>query len=202
MNVKLSENIFQYRSARGWSQNDLADALDVSRQSVSKWENNLAVPDLDKLIRMTGLFEVSLDELVFGPKAEADKPKGEENVLIRIPSARIIAGLIMLIFGMIFFLLSVFWGDHILLGEAFGELCSSVIVLLSLSLIATDNFRVLSVCALIYFLYSIVCFGVMNVTSLTNYLFTFVAGCVILVWFIVCGLRATKGREQAEVPVQ
>ena len=50
--VNLGENIYKNRTAKNWSQSDLAEALDVSRQSVSKWENNAAMPDLDKLMKM------------------------------------------------------------------------------------------------------------------------------------------------------
>lgn len=62
--MNLGENIYQLRTAKNLSQGDLADALEVSRQSVSKWENNSAVPELEKLIKMAQLFKVTLDELV------------------------------------------------------------------------------------------------------------------------------------------
>lgn len=61
--MNLGENIYNLRTQKNMSQSDLADALNVSRQSVSKWENNSAIPELDKLLRMSELFEVSLDEL-------------------------------------------------------------------------------------------------------------------------------------------
>jgi len=189
--MQLGENIFRCRTARNWSQSELADALDVSRQSISKWENSMAVPDLDKLIKMGVLFEITLDELVFGtPTAKASATDGQTVWVI--PSARVIAGGLLLIFGMIFFLLSVFWGDHLYFGEAFGELFSSVVVLISVALIATYRFPVLAVCAMIYFVYSIVCFGFLHVTSMTNYLFTFAAGVEIVVWFIICGLHTNQ----------
>ena len=66
--MNLGENIYTYRTQNNLSQGELANALDVSRQSVSKWENNLALPELDKLIRMSKLFSISLDELVYGPQ--------------------------------------------------------------------------------------------------------------------------------------
>ena len=50
--MNLGENIYKYRTSKNWSQTEFADALDVSRQSVSKWENNMATPDLDKLLKM------------------------------------------------------------------------------------------------------------------------------------------------------
>lgn len=64
--MNLGESIYRLRTGRNMSQGDLADALDVSRQSVSKWENNMAVPDLDKLVKMSDLFGITLDELVTG----------------------------------------------------------------------------------------------------------------------------------------
>ena len=62
--MTLGENIYKFRAQKNMSQGDLADALDVSRQSVSKWENGAAVPELDKLMKMCDLFGISLDELV------------------------------------------------------------------------------------------------------------------------------------------
>ena len=62
--MRLSENIYRFRTKQNMSQLELAEALEVSRQSVSKWETGTAVPELDKLIKMSDLFQISLDELV------------------------------------------------------------------------------------------------------------------------------------------
>jgi len=72
--MNLGENICRLRTAKGMSQGDLADALDVSRQSISKWETGGAVPELEKLVKLSALFGVSLDELVKG-----EKPKQPEQ---------------------------------------------------------------------------------------------------------------------------
>ena len=76
MDVTLGERIYQERTARRLSQTELAEALEVSRQSVSKWETNASVPDLDKLVRMCELFGVSMDSLVRGmePQEAKDNP--------------------------------------------------------------------------------------------------------------------------------
>ena len=74
--MNLGETICRLRTQAGLSQSDLADALEVSRQSVSKWETNASVPDLDKLIRMSEFFRVSLDELVKG-SGEPETPPAE-----------------------------------------------------------------------------------------------------------------------------
>lgn len=68
--MKLGETICRLRKQSGMSQSELAEKLNVSRQSVSKWETDAAVPDLDKLVKMGELFGVSLDALV---KGEAEK---------------------------------------------------------------------------------------------------------------------------------
>ena len=79
--MSLGERIYELRSKAGLSQGELADRLGVSRQAVSKWENNSAVPDLDRLLNMSEIFSVSLDELVKGEGfkeitrvTEAEKP--------------------------------------------------------------------------------------------------------------------------------
>lgn len=74
--MKLSEKILSLRTARGLSQGDLAEKLEVSRQSVSKWETGQSTPDLDKIIKLADLFGVSVDELVReGERPEPVKPE-------------------------------------------------------------------------------------------------------------------------------
>jgi len=67
--MSLGETIYRLRTEKNLSQGDLAERLEVSRQSVSKWENDSAVPDLAKIVKLSEVFEVSLDELVKGERA-------------------------------------------------------------------------------------------------------------------------------------
>lgn len=60
----LADKITDLRKKNGWSQEELANQLGVSRQAVSKWESSSSIPDLDKIIRMSNLFEVSTDYLL------------------------------------------------------------------------------------------------------------------------------------------
>ena len=60
----LADKIIDLRKKQGWSQEELAEQLGVSRQSVSKWESGMSVPDLNKIIAMSELFGVSTDYLV------------------------------------------------------------------------------------------------------------------------------------------
>lgn len=71
----LGERIRELRASRALSQWDVAEALDVSRQSVSKWENDLAVPELSKLIGLANLFGVTLDELARGASSAQSEEK-------------------------------------------------------------------------------------------------------------------------------
>ena len=62
--MKISEKIVILRKRMGYSQEDLANELDISRQSVYKWETDAAVPDLTKIKKMAKLFNVSFDKLL------------------------------------------------------------------------------------------------------------------------------------------
>ena len=70
--MNLGERIYKYRVSKNFSQGDLAEMLDVSRQSVSKWENNSATPDLDKIVKLSEIFGISIDELVTGERKQDD----------------------------------------------------------------------------------------------------------------------------------
>ena len=71
----LSENIIKLRKAKGLTQEELAIRLNVVRQTVSKWEKGLSVPDAELLLRMAEVFEVPVSRLL-GAAAEADTEIG------------------------------------------------------------------------------------------------------------------------------
>ena len=200
--MTLGENIYRHRTAKNWSQGDLAEALDVSRQSISKWENNLAAPDLDKLIKLHTVFDISLDELILGETAKETPPEVPQNthpvpntvpIATQLPlSTRHVIGFALLLFGLIFFLLAIFWGNSLYFSEEVGELISIMIVLISLFILAPYNRTIISICGVVYVVYCIVCYCFMNLTSVANGLFLTLASFVILSWFIVCGLHANK----------
>ena len=77
--MTLAEKILALRTAQNLSQGDLAEKLDVSRQSVSKWETNQAVPELDKIIKLADLFGVTVDELVREGDAPQPRPAQAEE---------------------------------------------------------------------------------------------------------------------------
>lgn len=73
--MTLAEKLFKLRTDQGLSQGDLAEKLNVSRQSVSKWETGQSVPDLDKIIKLADLFGVTVDDLV----REEGRPEPEQS---------------------------------------------------------------------------------------------------------------------------
>lgn len=68
--MKLSEKIIYYRKRAGLSQEALADKLNVSRQAVSKWETGEAVPELNKVVLLSKVFQVTTDELLLDETEE------------------------------------------------------------------------------------------------------------------------------------
>lgn len=81
--MTLGEKILDLRTQKEMSQEELAAALEVSRQSVSKWETNQSVPDLDKIIRLADLFGVTVDQLVReGERPEPPEPPEPQVVYV------------------------------------------------------------------------------------------------------------------------
>ena len=60
----FADKLILLRKKAGWSQEELADQMNVTRQSVSKWEGAQSVPDLEKMLRLSELFGVSTDYLL------------------------------------------------------------------------------------------------------------------------------------------
>ena len=67
----LSENLKNLRKTKGITQEELAIRLNVVRQTISKWEKGLSVPDADTLIKLADFFEVSVSDLL-GSKVEKE----------------------------------------------------------------------------------------------------------------------------------
>ncbi len=75
----LAEKVMMLRKKSGWSQEELAMKLGVSRQSVSKWESMTSVPDLDRIIKMSQMFGVSTDFLLKDELEEDFMPVQEDS---------------------------------------------------------------------------------------------------------------------------
>lgn len=84
--MKLCEKLYELRRAAGLSQEELAERLNVSRQAVSKWENGAAQPELSKLVELSRLYGVSVDELLSLEEAEKGDTKAASSVEASTPA--------------------------------------------------------------------------------------------------------------------
>ncbi len=75
----LNENLKTLRKQRGLSQQELAVRLHVVRQTVSKWEKGLSVPDADTLIRIAEILEVSVETLLGGKMSDSEDSEGGKS---------------------------------------------------------------------------------------------------------------------------
>ena len=80
----LADKIVSLRKKAGWSQEELAEQLGVTRQSVSKWEGAQSVPDMDKVVQMSRLFGVTTDYLLKDEIEEQAAALVEESPLRRV----------------------------------------------------------------------------------------------------------------------
>ena len=76
--MTLGEKIYKLRTKRSMTQEQLAEKIGVSRQSVSKWETDSAIPDIEKLKLLAEIFEVSITELL-GMECEEDTKRKDEK---------------------------------------------------------------------------------------------------------------------------
>ncbi len=81
--MTCGEKIQKLRKDRGYTQEDLADILSVSRQSVSRWESDIAFPETDKLITLAKLFKCSIDYLLNDENNEYKEIKKEKTLNVK-----------------------------------------------------------------------------------------------------------------------
>ena len=82
--MTFSDKLIALRRKAGWSQEELAERLNVSRQSVSKWESAQSMPDIDKIVQLSSLFSVTTDYLLKDGQAEQEYTEDDTSPLPRI----------------------------------------------------------------------------------------------------------------------
>ena len=86
--MKFCEKLIQLRKQKGYSQESLAEKLDVSRQAISRWENGETTPDMSVLIKLCEVYSISADYLIRDDYEKEDdipviKQKNEEIIEVR-----------------------------------------------------------------------------------------------------------------------
>lgn len=94
--MNIAERIQHLRKLKGLSQEELANAIGVSRQAVSKWESAQSTPDIEKIISLSDLFEVSTDYLLKGiePTSNTNNKELISKILYPLSTAHIFSGLL------------------------------------------------------------------------------------------------------------
>ncbi len=132
--MNTADRIQQLRKAKGLSQEQLADAVGVSRQAVSKWESGQSLPDIPKLIALSEYFEVTTDYLLRGiePQPAAPAKRADARIFAAVgttcsaigliaavmlwvtvqTAVSVTVGLILMAIGCMIFAIGQYIGDH------------------------------------------------------------------------------------------
>ena len=106
--MRIADKIKNARIQKGYTQEQVAENLFVSRQTISNWENGKSLPDILSIMRMSELYELSLDELMRGDRALLKKIEKDvrtakaEKRIIKFAWISIVIGTILIILGEIF----------------------------------------------------------------------------------------------------
>lgn len=193
--MTLGQKIFELRNQQKMSQGDLAEKLNVSRQSISKWETDASIPELDKLIMLSDLFNITMDELVrdklpeksaYEEKENSEKRSSETVVINKQMSTQKIIGFILLGAGIICLPMLYLIGPGALIFSAafifFSLICffikkhAGLIIAWILTFAALIFFPTCTSVNIFFFLYGNLYYGIFTLQ-------TFVAVC-LWIWII------------------
>lgn len=79
--MNIGERIYELRRKNSMSQEDLAEKMNVSRQSISKWESSQSVPEVERIIQLSNIFNVSTDWILKGENSKKQKSQSNKNNL-------------------------------------------------------------------------------------------------------------------------
>lgn len=78
--MSLGERLYNLRKNKNLSQEEVAERLDVTRQTISKWETDQSVPDFDKMVPLCKLYNISSNELLTGERDNIDSDMGKDEI--------------------------------------------------------------------------------------------------------------------------
>lgn len=116
--MDFGEQLRINRNIKGLTQEELDSKLNISRQSISNWENNKNLPDLEMVVKLSMTFNLSLDQLILGGKeinnmTEKLIKDGSETRKAKINLNSIIIGTVLLLLGIVFILIKAFSVEYI-----------------------------------------------------------------------------------------
>ena len=98
--MELARQLKAKREERGLSQDEVSKAIFVSRQTISNWENDKTYPDVQSLLLLSQLFEISIDELVRGDVVAMQQAIAEDALRMKLLSIGMLAFLFLLVFSL------------------------------------------------------------------------------------------------------
>lgn len=107
---KVSKNLRRLRKANGITQEQLAEELHITRQAISNWENNKTQPDIASLAQLAKIFEVDIEELIYGEKRQVGTEVAAERVNTKIRIILAVAGSLLVGVGLFLIFFS-FWKE-------------------------------------------------------------------------------------------
>lgn len=116
--MEINKKLKDARLNSGLTQEQVAEKIMVSRQTISNWETGKSLPDIVSIINMSDLYQISLDELLKGDQKM--KEKMEKDIKISTENKRLIltTGIIVLVFGVVYL-------SSIFVGGAYREFCNA-----------------------------------------------------------------------------
>ncbi|MBE5966648.1 MAG: helix-turn-helix transcriptional regulator [Lachnospiraceae bacterium] len=87
--MEFNKKLYDLRKKSGISQEELANEVNVTRQTISKWELGESTPDMEKMIALSNYFDITLDELVLGRKPFSFEEKKEETAVTQIRNSKV-----------------------------------------------------------------------------------------------------------------
>lgn len=100
-NSKFGEKIKKLRQEKGWSQEKLAEKLNISRQAVYKWEANKGYPDISNLIEISEIFDVTIDELIKGDQDLQDEFSDKKDSFEQLSDPGFYLGIVLFMIGIL-----------------------------------------------------------------------------------------------------
>ena len=125
--MSLGERLLELRKSKHLSQEEVADKLNVSRQTISKWETDSSTPDFDKIIPICELFEISTDELLTGNKEATEENVNTYSMSEEEKSHKRIGGIV---FSIFLYFIALAWIMTSVAALKFDPVISSAIFLL------------------------------------------------------------------------
>ncbi len=119
--MEISKKLKEARMNSGLTQEQAAEKLMVSRQSISNWENGKFLPDIVSVLNMSDLYQISLDELLKGDQKMKEKLEKDVNVAEGNKRLILTVAMLMLMTGVIYII-------SIIIGGAFRDFCEAAVI--------------------------------------------------------------------------